>query len=149
MKALPRLKWRYLLAGGVFVALASAGLVFWRANRALHDAEQQIQQAGNLRLSIRPVAPIAGSFEWISAPASFTTATLFQGELFVGGASGLYQYDGRGVLVKHYRPGQEIPASPLLRMATGVLRDSRDPELLIATGGEGLLVFDGRDFRQI
>jgi ligand-binding sensor domain-containing protein len=51
--------------------------------------------------------------------------------------------------VKHYRPGQEIPPSPLLRMATGVLRDSRDPELLIATAGEGLLAFDGRDFRQI
>ena len=149
MKALPRLKWRHVLAGGLVVALASAALVYRQANRALRDARQEVQQAGDLRVSIRPVAPVVGSFEWISAPALFTAAAVFQGELFVGGASGLYQYDSRGLLVKHYRPGQEFPPSPLLRMATGVLRDSRDPELLIATAGEGLLVFDGRDFRQI
>jgi ligand-binding sensor domain-containing protein len=149
MKALRRLKWRHVLASGLVLALASAGLVYWQANRALRDAKQQVQQAANLRVSIRAVTPIAGSFEWISAPASFTAATVFQGELFVAGTSGLYQYDARGVLVKHYRPGQEIPPSPLLRMATGVLRDSRDPQLLIATAGEGVLVFDGRDFRQI
>jgi ligand-binding sensor domain-containing protein len=149
MKALRRLKWRHVLASGLVLALASAGLVYWQANRALRDAKQQVQEAGKLRVLIRPVAPIADSFEWISAPASFTAATVFQGELFVAGASGLYQYDGRGVLVKHYRPGQEIPPSPLLRTATGVLRDSREPRLLIATAGEGVLVFDGRDFRQI
>src|SRR5260370_11398245 len=149
MTTFPRLRWRHLLAGGLAVALASAAFVYWQANRALRSARQEIQEAGNLRVSIRPVVPVTGSFEWISAPASFTTATVFKSELFVGGASGLYEYDSRGVLVKHYRPGQEIPPAPLLRMTAGVMKDSSEPELLIATAGAGILAFDGQDFRQI
>ncbi len=34
-------------------------------------------------------------------------------------------------------------------MTTGVLKDSREPELLIVTAGEGVLAFNGTDFRQI
>jgi len=34
-------------------------------------------------------------------------------------------------------------------MAVGTLADSRQPELLIATLGEGVLAFDGSRFRQI
>lgn len=34
-------------------------------------------------------------------------------------------------------------------MAAGTLADSREPELLIATAGEGVLAFDGTRFRQI
>src|SRR5260370_31844686 len=34
-------------------------------------------------------------------------------------------------------------------MTAGVMKDSSEPELLIATAGAGILAFDGQDFRQI
>src|SRR6202034_4434989 len=48
-----------------------------------------------------------------------------------------------------YSAGSELPGSPLVALAPAVLADSREPELILATAGEGLLAFNGRDFRQI
>jgi hypothetical protein len=149
MKAFAGLKWRYVLACGLAMAGACAGLVHWQASRALRVARQEVQSAGKLRFTVRPLATITSNFEWISAPASFSGAAVFKGQFFLCGASGLFEYDSRGVLVKHYRSGQELPPTALLRVATGVMKDSREPELLIVTAGEGVLAFNGTDFRQI
>src|SRR5260370_15563710 len=72
MTTFPRLRWRYLLAGALAVALASAAFVYRQANRALRSARQEIQEAGHLRVSIRPAVSVTGRIESISAPASFT-----------------------------------------------------------------------------
>ena len=98
---------------------------------------------------MRKLAPVNSSFEWISAPETFTGAAVFKGEFYLCGASGLFRYDNRGTLLKHYRPGQELPSTPLLRMSTGVLKDAKEPELLIATQSEGVLAFNGDAFRQL
>jgi ligand-binding sensor domain-containing protein len=45
--------------------------------------------------------------------------------------------------------GTDLPPAPLGPMAVGTLADARRPELLIATGGAGVLAFDGASFRQI
>jgi ligand-binding sensor domain-containing protein len=79
----------------------------------------------------------------------FSSGAVYQGELYLAGASGLYRYDSRGQLIKHYRPGQELPPTALLRLATGVLRDSHQQELLVATADQGVLAFNGTGFRQI
>ena len=47
---------------------------------------------------------------------TFSGAAVFKGEFYLCGASGLFRYDNRGSLLKHYRPGQDLPATPLLRM---------------------------------
>src|SRR5262249_48958612 len=57
--------------------------------------------------------------------------------------------DERGAPLRQYRVGLELPPSPLLRLAVGSASDARQPELLIATAGQGVLAFDGRSFRQI
>src|SRR5260370_24521190 len=149
MKPIARLKWRYVLASALAMAVACVGLVHWQTSRALRVARQEVLSAGELRFTVRPVAPVTSNFEWTSAPASFSGAALFKGQFFLCGASGLFEYDARGSLVKHYRSGQELPPAALLRMTTGVLRDSREPELLIVTASEGVLAFNGTDFRQI
>ncbi len=149
MKVFAGLKWRYVLASGLAIAVACVGLVHWQTTRALRVARQEVQSAGELRFTVRPLSPATSNFEWISAPASFSGATVFKGQFFLCGTSGLFEYDSRGVLVKHYRSGQELPPTALLRMTTGVLKDSREPELLIVTAGEGVLAFNGADFRQI
>ncbi len=149
MKSFVRLKWRYVVASVVLLALAGGTLVVWRTNRALKNATQEIRSSENLRFTVSSLAPVSSNFSWISAPAAFTGAASFKGEFFVCGASGLFEYDSRGALLKHYRPGQELPASPLLRMTTGVLKDARDRELLIVTSSAGVLAFNGSTFRQI
>jgi hypothetical protein len=149
MKNFLRRKWQYAIATVVFVALSSAGLVFWRAQRVLRIAEREVRSQETLRFSVRNLAPSSSSFEWISAPESFSSAAVFRGEFYLCGASGLFRYDNRGALIKHYRPGQDLPSTPLLRMSTGVLKDAEEPELLIATLSEGVLAFNGVAFRQI
>ena len=88
-------------------------------------------------------------FESISTPAVFFQAARFLGDLYIAGPAGLSQYNSSGILLKHYAVGRELPSSPLVAMAPAVLADSREPELVIATAQHGLLVFNGRVFRQI
>jgi len=149
MRFLTRLKWRYVVLSVLLLTLAGAGVTYWRASQALRTASQEIQSAENLQFIVREVSPVTSSFSWIGAPAAFTGTATFKGEFFVCAASGLFEYDSHGVLLKHYRPGQELPPSPLLRMTTGVLRDAHDRELLIATVDAGVLAFNGASFRQI
>ena len=149
MRILRRLRWRWALAGVLLVALGSAGLVFWRAQQALRNAAVEVQARESEPFSIRKLMPVSSSFEWISAPESFTGAAFFKGEFYLCGASGLFRYDNHGALLKHYRPGQELPPAPLVRISIAVLKDAKEPELLIVTVGEGILAFNGADFRQI
>ena len=149
MKNFLRRKWRYAVATVLLLALSSAGLVFWRAQRVLRMATLEVRSHEILRFSVRNLVPVSSNFEWINAPGAFTGAAVFKGEFYICGASGLFRYDSRGTLLKHYRAGQDLPATPLLRMSTGVLKDSREPELLIATLSEGVLAFNGSSFRQL
>ncbi len=149
MKVFHRLKWRYAVATVLLLALGSAGLVFWRAQRALRIATMEVRSQETLLFSVRKLAPVNSTFEWISAPETFSGAAVFKGEFYLSGASGLFRYDRRGALMKHYQPGQDLPATPLLRITTGVLKDAKEPELLIATLSEGVLAFNGASFRQL
>jgi hypothetical protein len=149
MKNLLRRKWQYAVAAVLLLALSCAGIVFWKAQRALRVATMEERAQQTLRFSVRDLAPVNSSFEWISAPEAFSGGAIFNGEFYLCGASGLFRYDKRGTLLKHYRPGQEIPSTPMLRMTSGVLRDTKEPELLIATQSEGVLAFNGSSFRQL
>ncbi len=74
---------------------------------------------------------------------------MFHGHLFIAGPTALAEYDPDGSLIARYRAGAELPAAPLTALAVGSAGDSHGDELWIATSGEGVVAFDGRDFRQI
>jgi hypothetical protein len=149
MKVFSRLKWRYVLVTVLLLTLGSAALVIWRAQRVLQNATIEVKSQQTLPFSVRSLFPVNTSFEWINGPESFTGAAVFKGEFYLCSASGLFRYDSHGSLLKQYRPGQDLPSTPLLRMSTGVLRDAKEPELLIATLSEGVLAFNGTSFRQL
>jgi ligand-binding sensor domain-containing protein len=88
-------------------------------------------------------------FEAISAPAVFKSAVMYQGDLYLAGPAGLYVYSADGALNHIYRVGIDLPAAPLGQIVVGMLTNSRQPELLIATLGAGVVAFDGSVFRQI
>ena len=54
-----------------------------------------------------------------------------------------------GALVASFRTGLELPAAPVVALATGVGGGSAVPELWMATAGEGALAYDGSRFRHI
>ena len=130
--------------------LAFAGFALWQAHRALTQAQQQVATQGQIafsltRLDRKPPSQV----EYLSAPAAFTDAAEYRGSLYLAGPAGLFEYDGEGKLRNQYRVGLELPAAPVTHLATGVAADSNDPELFLATRGQGLLAFDGRRFRQL
>src|SRR5215469_10706714 len=103
----------------ITAALAVCGLIYWKVSSALKAASQEIKAEREHSFSVVRLEPVAESpFTWISAPAAFSGAAIFQGRLFVCSSAGLFEYDQSGKLVKHFRAGQELPPTPLLAMTT-------------------------------
>ncbi|MBS1852925.1 MAG: hypothetical protein JST79_18635 [Acidobacteria bacterium] len=139
-----------LLQGGAVASLLLLGFIGWRATRALHTAQEQVRTEREIRFIVRPLATSTRQdFETISSPAVFFQAALFQDHLYIAGPAGLQEYDASGNLLRQYAAGRELPGSPLVALTTGVLADTHQPELLMATAQEGIVAFNGRDFRQI
>ena len=132
----------------LLIVLAFAGIARWQASRARRQSAAALSSEQQLRFTLRQLDARANSpFEPISAPAVFTSAAQFQDHMFLAGPAGLFEYDAAGKLLASYRVGFELPAAPLAELKVSAVDGT--PELLIATHGEGLLIFDGRAFRQV
>jgi ligand-binding sensor domain-containing protein len=144
---------RIVLASLAVLGLAGAaflGYSFWKASRTLRDAGAQV--AAGDRIAFRRVAldrPLPAGFETIGTPSRFRDAASFLGRFYISGSGGLYEFDGTGELRNRYRVGLELPPAPVTAIAPGVGGGFSDPQLWVATAGEGLLAFDGRHFVQI
>ncbi|MDP9264222.1 MAG: hypothetical protein M3O85_07895 [Acidobacteriota bacterium] len=124
--------------------------MLWEASRALRQAREQVAAQADVPFaSLSLDRPLPVGVEWISAPAVFTGAAQFQGNLYLYGPTGVVAYAQDGSLLARYRAGLELPPSPVVAAAVGSLADAAQPELFLATSGEGLVAFDGRRFRQL
>lgn len=137
--------------GGTLAVVALAGaLVAWRASRGLQESTQEVRSAREIRLVVRPYAPpVDIQFEVVRSPEVFLHAARFQDHLYLAGPAGLSEYDLKGTLLRQFAVGRDLPSSPLVAVTTGLLARSTEPELVIATGSDGLLIFNGRTFRQV
>jgi ligand-binding sensor domain-containing protein len=141
---------RAVVAAGAVVPLALAALVVWRSSQAIHSASEDVRAEREFRFVTRPLLqPVNPGFELISSPAVFLQAARFEDHLYIAGPAGLREYTPEGALLHQYAVGGELPGSPVVALASGVLADSREPELVVATANDGLLAFNGRSFRQI
>jgi len=141
----------WAIIGAALAAIVLAGVfVAWRATRALHQSAQEVRSQQEIRFLVRPFLPASNvNFEVVSAPDVFLQAARFQNHLYIAGPSGLSEYDLGGTLLRQFVAGRELPSSPLVALAVGILGDSAEPQLVMATANEGILLFDGRNFRQI
>jgi ligand-binding sensor domain-containing protein len=132
------------------LGLSVAGTVIWRVENALSNSRRSSASAELLGVDSKPVGsqPNPG-FEVFTTPAVFKSAAAFQGKIYLAGPAGLSVFSLDASLEHFYRVGIDLPTAPLGQMAVGTLADSPQPELLIATLGEGVLAFDGSRFRQI
>src|SRR5579862_1143046 len=138
-----------LIAAAAF-CLLSAVIVAWRVHRVLRQISAALTAEENFAVDVRAIDLSSSSrFDWLAAPAVFSAGAPYHDKLYLCGPSGLYEYSSTGDLLHVYRVGQQLPIAPLVTLATGTLSDSRQPELLIATSGAGVLAFDGAHFRQI
>src|SRR5882724_6901187 len=145
-----RLLIRASVAGAAALIALMVGLAGWRAKQALRLSTEEVQAEREIRFETHPFAPPVGvSFELVSASAVFLQAAHFQDHLYIGGPSGLLEYDLRGTRSRQFIPGRDLPPSPIVAIAPALLADSREPELVVATAQEGLLTFNGHGFRQI
>jgi len=132
-------------------AMALAGVfVGWRASSVLHQSAQEVRSEREIPFQVRPYLPPSNvKFEAVSSPDVFLQAARFQEHLYIAGPSGLSEYDLGGTLLRQFVAGRELPSSPLVAMAVGTLGGAAEPELLLATAGDGVLAFNGQSFRQI
>jgi ligand-binding sensor domain-containing protein len=139
------------IAGCAVAAIAAAGaLVAWRASRAVRLSTEELRAEREIGSEVRPyLPPVNVNFEPVRSPEVFLQAVRFQNHLYIAGPAGLSEYDGSGTLLREFRAGQELPGSPLMALCVGVLADSAEPELIVATTDQGILLFDGRGFRRI
>jgi len=141
----------WAIVGAALATIVLAGVfVAWRATRALHQSAQEVRSQQEIRFLVRPFLPASNvNFEVVSAPDVFLQAARFQNHLYIAGPSGLSEYDLGGTLLRQFVAGRELPSSPLVALAVGILGDSAEPQLVMATASEGILLFDGKSFRQI
>lgn len=135
----------------VFAALglagASTGWFLWHTQRALDETRTEVRRENALPIRVRTLdrLVIAG-LESMPSAGVFRDAALFQQRLWVLSSDALWEYDASGALLHRYSCGVDLPSAPLVKLATGV---GSEPQLYIATQGEGLVVYDGQAFRQI
>jgi len=141
----------WLVGGSAVVAIALiGGLVIWQTSRALKLSKQEIRAEREIGFSLQPFSPHPNvNFETVRSPDVFAQVVQFQDCLYVAGPTGLSQYDLHGTLLREFPASRDLPASPLVAMAVGQLTGATQPELILATADQGILLFDGQKFRQI
>lgn len=137
------------VAAGIFLT-GYAAFAVWEATQTLSKVTKELHAEAIIPYTSSTVQTIRPEgFEWISSPAVYRNAAWFQGRLYLSSPAGLLQHDESGALANQYRVGLELPPAPLVSLATGAGPGAGEPALYIATAGEGLLLFDGKKFRQI
>jgi ligand-binding sensor domain-containing protein len=150
MKRLSIVSVRAVIAASVVAFLGLGTLVVWRSSQAIRSASEDVRVEHEFGFVAQSLSrTVNAGFEPVSSPAVFLQAARFEDHLYIAGPAGLLEYTPEGTLLHQYAVGRELPGSPLIALATGVLADSRDPELVVATANDGLLAFNGRSFRQI
>jgi ligand-binding sensor domain-containing protein len=141
----------WTVAAGVFAAILVAGLfVGWRANHALRISKEEVRTEREINAVVRPYLPHASpNFEVVRSPQVFAQFARLHERLYVAGPAGLAEYDLAGTLLREFQVGTDLPSSPLVALTVGTLGDATQRELVVATADQGILIFNGRTFRQI
>jgi ligand-binding sensor domain-containing protein len=132
------------------IPVLAVAFVFWRVAHAKQEAVEEVRASSEFPFRVVPVDRAApASVDVVSANPQFRDVAVYKETIAVSARAGLFLYDRNGVLLRTYRAGIELPPAELGSLSTGMVAGSAEPELFIATRGEGLLAFNGTRFRQI
>jgi len=130
---------------GAFVSCYS-GAVIWRVENALRNSQRDVAQMELLGVEVRALGPKRIPALRRSPHQPFSKARRHFRDRCIWQARGDICLCGNGSVEHLYRAGMELPAVQLGQMAVGMLTDSRQPELIIAAGGEGIWHSTGISF---
>src|SRR5271170_7984766 len=143
-------RWWWIAGCAVAATVIAGAFVAWRASRAVRISTEEVRSEREIGFEFRPyLPPVDVKFEPVRSPEVFLQAVRFQNHLYVAGPAGLSEYDASGTLLREFQAGRELPGSPLVALCVSVLADSAEPELIVGTADQGILLFDGRGFRRI
>jgi len=143
-------RWRGIVAIVLSTPVLAIALVLWRASHARDEAAAEALSKAEFPCRVLTVDQVASpGVEPIAAVPGFRDLAAYQDMIAVTARAGLFLYGRNGALIRSYRVGIELPPAELGFMSTGIAAGSAEPELFIATRGEGLLAFNGARFRQI
>ena len=123
--------------------------VILSTRQVLNHATQAAANGDRLAFTLRTLdtssnlARNIGS-DTIASKPSFTHGQFFLGDLYLSGPSGLTILHADGISRLSLRSGFELPVAPIDNLASGRLRETSEPQLLLATGGAGMLILEPR-----
>ena len=146
MRSLGRTRRLLWLAIPVAVVLAAGLMVVSSARRAFRSASEAVAEEGQLPFTLRPLditnAARSLGAEAVAARPSYTSGAFLLDNLYLGGPTGLTMIPADGGAGATLRARFELPAATIDAMAAGRVRGSTEPQLLVATGGAGLLLLE-------
>jgi len=139
-----------VVAGMAGLLLCAGAFVVLHVRHVLTETRAGVVNEGRLGFDFGPFAPVQNiGFEPLAGPNGYRAGVAFLGRLYLAGPAGLAEFSALDSPPKLFHVGLELPAAPIVGMATGTLRGDARPQLILATTGEGVLWFDGRGFRQL
>ncbi|HEV3201890.1 MAG TPA: hypothetical protein VGZ73_28530 [Bryobacteraceae bacterium] len=146
----PSRRWRGILAIVLSTPVLAIALVFCRASHVRDQAAAEVLSQSQLAFRIVPVdRAVPTTVDPIAATPGFRDLATYKDTIAVSARAGLFLYSRNGALVRSYRAGLELPPAELGLMSAGIAAGGSEPELFIATSGEGVLAFNGTRLRQI
>lgn len=143
-------RWRWILGIILGIPVITIAVVFWQASQAKNEAASQILANSEFAFRNAPIDRVIPSWaDPIAASPGFQDLAAYKDMIAVSARAGLFLYGRNGKLIRSYRAGLELPSSEIGVMSIGIIAGTVEPELLMATRGEGLLAFNGARFRQI
>ena len=130
--------------------LGAGAIAFLRVQHLLSHTRSQVAGEGRFEFDLstfhRPENP---GFESLVSPGKYTSGAAYQGKLYLAGPGGLAEFNSLNAPPNLLRTGLDLPPASVVGMATGTLRGEAHPQLILATHGEGVLLYDGSILRQL
>jgi ligand-binding sensor domain-containing protein len=143
-------RWRWIFAIIFCIPVLAIAVVFWRASQAKEEAASRLLANSEFAFRNAPVDRVVPSgVDPVAAGPGFRDIISYRDMIAVSARAGFFLYGRNGNLILSYRAGFELPPAEITAMSIGIFARSAEPELLLATRGEGLLAFNGTGFRQI
>lgn len=143
---------RWLIGATALLALllVVSGRALWQANQAIHDAALSYDAESSLPFTTRPVVrQVSPDVEWIMGAATYHDAALFESHFYLASSFGIDRFNEQGALVARYFAGRDLPPSRIIQVTAGIQPGGGEPVLLVTTEAAGLLLFNGKEFRQM
>ena len=135
-----RKRWGLAAALSMLGAVSLAVFIWLQSQSAVDFATTQYAEGSLVRVSVRPLALTPPLFQPFPAQPAYTSAIVFDGDLWLSGQGGLFRQDlETGELLSQWTLGAELPPAPVTALAIGRVGGSGETHLLAATAGGGLL----------